>query len=1321
MSDVKTLDSPTEPRARSAEGLSAETVIGGRFTLERLAGHGGMGEVYLARDGLSGAPVALKLLHGAATAESSRRFQREAALLSQLAHPGLVAYVAHGTLAQGQPYLVMRWLEGEDLSRRLAREPLWLPQILALMRRVTEALSHAHARGIVHRDLKPSNLFLCAGRPEDAVVLDFGLARELLSPHSAVTGSHTVVGSPGYMAPEQASGQTRLTPAADIFSLGCVLYECLAGQPPFEAPHFAAALAKILFAEPPSLRERCPDVPEALIALVERMLAKEPSRRPADAAQLLEALAALPEPPLLSPARGRRIVPASRVANAEQRLVSVLLFSRRLEAEPTLDWAQGVARRDSIRAVLEPLGAQVELLADGSFVATLSPERGSATDQAVLAARCALLVKERWPEEHGVLTTGLGVLDERLPVGEAMDRAGRLLRRREGVPTSTLLLDAVTAGLLGPGFQLSRLDPDTFLLHGEQDVTDTSRPLMGKPTSCVGREQELTFLDVTLSVCIEEASARAVLVTAAPGVGKSRLRHEFLRRLARGARPVRVLWGRGEPVGVGTTQGLLGQALRRWLGLEEGTSLAHRRAVLHAAVTALVPEPRRQEALEFLGELCDVPVADEDTPRLRAARSDPRLMGTRIAQALVALLGAECARQPVLLVLEDLHWSDALTVQLVDEALRALSEQPLFVLALARPEVRQLFPGLWPGCLQELRLKGLSRKAGGRLVREVLGVQVSDSVVDRVVEQSDGNALLLEELIRGLADGRGEAVPETVLAVLQLRVSRMAPETRRVLLAASFFGHAFWAEGVRTVLDAPAGTLDEPLRHLLEQEIIGQADTSRFSSVSEYRFRHALVRDAVLALVPEAERAEGHRRVGAWLEAQGEPDALVLATHFQQGGQLERAAHGYTLAADRLFERNDFPGMERCVEGALACGVSDADLARLRGLQCVVAFWSEQVPRSRELGLLALHGLRRGGKLWCLVAVSVFIGTVRLGLWQEGLALCEDLSQATPEPGARADFLDFLTQQQTALLWLADRPRIDRLHARIRELRAETEPQDFKAWAWIHAAQALFQYHLGDKPWTGLLAARESERYFQQSGAELGLNLLRGLLGAMHAVLGDAPGAVERLRAILAVSWAPWQHVVVLYAEEFLLDILSSSAAPEALREARVLALGWHRMGEADVYRFTLSHVFLARLLAADGALDEAEAHCREACARLAPLRSDWTKAQTLLSSVLLRRGKVEEAWEAARLCVEEVRRMRGASGHALLSLVALVEACFARNDIQEGEAVLREALACVRARASDIPEPRARARFLGEVPVNARVLALARERWGDLPDGGAC
>ncbi len=1294
------------------------TVLAQRFTLTAHAGRGGMGFVYRATDSLSGQQVALKLLH-VDSSEALQRFSREASILADLRHPGIVSYVAHGIAEDGRPFLAMEWLEGEDLAQRLSRQPLSLQEALALLRNTAQALAVAHQRGVIHRDLKPSNLFLRHGRPEEVVLLDFGLARHVL-PSSALTATQMVLGTPGYMAPEQASSQSALSPSADIFSLGCVLYECLTGKPPFAAPHFVAALAKILFAEPAPLRSLRPELPSALEELLERMLAKVPERRFPEASSLLAALAQLDSRLAAKPSTAAPLsTPALHLAGAEQHLVSVLLAAPLSSTRDPLE-LQGSQRplRDALRSLLFPHGAQVELLANGSLVATLMASHGSATDPAALAARCALFLQERWPQAVVVLATGRGRLDQQLPVGEAMDRAGQLLRQLSPQPQDSaarILLDEVTAGLLGSSFQLTRAQSGSFLLHGEQLGVDASRPLLGKPTPCVGREQELAFLEVALTTCIQEPAAQAVLVKAPAGVGKSRLRHEFLRRQERRSPRAVVLLSRGDPMSAGSADGLLGQALRRLCGISGGEPLEERKAQLARRLAQHLHPPEAADVIALLGELCGIPFSEEHSPRLRAARGNPRVMNTLVAWALVSFLQAECAHHPVLLVLEDLHWGDLLSIRLVDEALSMLSEQPFMVLALARPEIEQLLPGPWMQRFQEVSLRGLSRKAGARLVREVLGPAVPDTLIGRLMEQAAGNALFLEELIRGIAAGGGEAVPQTVLAMLQARLGQLEPKARQLLSAASFFGRTFWSSGIRELLGEQLTDteLERELRRLVELEWVMPQPGSRFPLEEEYRFRHALVRDAAYGLVPERHKSEGHRLAAQWLERLGESDPQILAHHFQLARHPERAIHFHTLAAEQLFVRHDMQGMARCMEAALALGPAGGPLVQLRALKATAAFWMDDFATLYEVGNAVLPSLKTGTPRWCHLISGLSLGSGQGARKEYLLTLYRLLLDTKPEPEARSAYALALCFMGAMAGYLGLVREADACFERLEHTGRDAIAQDSVVRGWRNTMYSFRSVCLTDGPWRALIWAEQSVQAFREVGAER--DEVAALSWKAHALLalGDVGGAVECMRQSLALALRVGQLFGIAHARQNLMLVLAASPEQAHQQEARALARECVEAQSANRVHLGSAHLVLARVALMGGALAEAEAQARTAHEVLAPFAPFLSLAHWSLGALLLAQGRTAEAREVAEPALREVARM-GPGGIAKVGLLqVLAEACIAEGDTAAGEQALRGALQCVRSRAEDIPDPAARERFLRQVPENARTLELARQRWG--------
>ena len=280
-------------------------IFAGRFDIEGEAGLGATSIVYRARDQVTGARVALKVLRGADPC-ALRRFDAEAHALETLRHPAIVRYVAHGVSGDGERYLAMEWIDGETLAARLQRRALDVHEVVTVGRRIAEALTSGHALGILHRDIKPSNVLLPDRAIEQAKLADFGLARSMGVERigdggSKGTATGTIVGTPGYMAPEQAHGIADLDGRADLFSLGCLLFRCLTDVEPFDGSRALTALAKLVLLEPPRVADLRPEIPAALDELVAALLAKERDLRPASAQAVREALEHIEEEVQRSP------------------------------------------------------------------------------------------------------------------------------------------------------------------------------------------------------------------------------------------------------------------------------------------------------------------------------------------------------------------------------------------------------------------------------------------------------------------------------------------------------------------------------------------------------------------------------------------------------------------------------------------------------------------------------------------------------------------------------------------------------------------------------------------------------------------------------------------------------------------------------------------------------------------------------------------------------------------------------------------------------------------------------------------------------------
>src|SRR6266550_983604 len=276
---------PSMERVR--EALSA--ALGDRYRIERVLGRGGMATVYVAEDLRHRRQVAIKVLRpDVAAAIGADRFLREIAIAARLTHPHVLPLIDSGQ-ADGSLYYVMPYVRGETLRERLVREQRFaLKDALRIARELGAGLDYAHREGFVHRDVKPENVLLADGH---AVLADFGIARAIFQAGGEhVTEVGLAIGTPEYMSPEQAAGDRELDGRCDEYALACVVYEMLAGEPPFSGDSARAIVAKHLSEPPAPLRARRPDAPAAVEQALARALAKDPADRFASVAAFMTAL-----------------------------------------------------------------------------------------------------------------------------------------------------------------------------------------------------------------------------------------------------------------------------------------------------------------------------------------------------------------------------------------------------------------------------------------------------------------------------------------------------------------------------------------------------------------------------------------------------------------------------------------------------------------------------------------------------------------------------------------------------------------------------------------------------------------------------------------------------------------------------------------------------------------------------------------------------------------------------------------------------------------------------------------------------------------------
>jgi len=1304
--------------------LEPGTTLSGRFDIECLAKSGGMGAVYRARDRLTGERVAIKVAN-AAEHGLLERLDREARVLADLRHPTIVRYVAHGETRNGDPFLAMEWLDGIDLADRLVAGPLTVDETLALGQRVAEGLASAHQLGLVHRDIKPSNLFLVGADVRRVKLLDFGIVRDGRSQlHATTTG--LPIGTPGYMAPEQARGSRDQDPRADLFSFGCVLFECLAGRPPFVGRDLVAVQAKILFEEAPRVSQLRAETPGALERLIAMLLAKDPAERPTSSAAVATALLTreyesigrrAASTPALSPFESigsERSATASFLTAGEQRLVAVIAL-RADGNEPPEEVGHKTLTSErpgpihNYRAIVSSYGGVAEQLRDGSVFVTVSG-RATATELAHRAVRCAWSLREMTPAAPIALAMGRAVVGAHGLVGEVIDRATRLIERAQNRAmrrsslrgTVPVLLDDLTGGLLDETYDVVSAGED-FELHGVRDRVQGTRTLLGKPSPCVGRAKELGMLETILEQCLDDGAAQAVIIDGEEGIGKSRLRHEFVRRVQTRGDDVEIWLSRGDPMSRGAPFGFVIQAVRRTIGIADGEALGVRQQKLRSRIARYVSEGERERVTHFVGELIGVAFDDSRDPQLRAARRDPILMGDQMRRATQDWLAAELAHNPIILILEDLHWGDLPSVQFVDSLLRNLRDLPLFVLALARPEIERMFPSLWSSRgATRVRLTELTDRACRTLIRATLGDQVDPAVADGIVQRAAGNAFYLEELIRAAAANRNEELPDTVLAMVQARLERLPPEARRLLRAASVFGETFWRGGVTALMGhTDAAFVSDWLHHLLEAEVIASRTTASFPGEEEYIFRHALLREAAYLMLTEPDRRLGHRLAGEWLEQVGDTNPVALAEHFERGLVPERAIDWYVHGAEDALSANDYDGVQQRGERAIQCGASGEALGRVRMLQADASRWGGEYERSIVQARDALAHLRPASPDWFEAGGTLAIVCGLVGRKHDLVVAIGELTAAArsaPNPDAAIVGLARATSA-AARLGLAE--LANAVLAQIDGIEQSTgaRPSDPAVTARLHYSRAA----VADINRDVCRAIDENQAAavaYEAAGMLRNLAVHRRLIAETWLQLGQFAKAEDELKRSIADS----ERLGLKENACFGSHLLAIARARQGhLQEAASLAraaaadAGANHRGRIEAH----AHCSLATILLELGDNSAAHAEAERALAAAAASAPMLGLVHATLAATALASVRIDEAREASRVAIDIFRRGAGPREYEAFARLVHIRV-LAHDGSPDLAAALSDARTMLHARAELLSDEALRRSFLHDVPENA-------------------
>jgi hypothetical protein len=745
------------------------------------------------------------------------------------------------------------------------------------------------------------------------------------------------------MAPEQARGQAQLTPAADLFSLGALVYECLAGRPAFQSENIPALLAKILFDTPPPVASLRGDVPPALADLVERLLAKDSTKRPKDACELLEVL---PHLPAAAPSDAPRLSSTQPIGDAERRL-TICVFSRALgPVSPTFDaprTGELPPLDEEISVLARRYGAQLSALADGSAVFVFSDAGKVPTEQVRYAVGFARdLHRARGHRAVAVATAFLAVplgAVESAVAPEAIEKAARLLAfLPDGADGAPLVLDDLTTNLLDEG------------ARRDAEIPPAELPF-------VGRQRELAVLRGTFEEVADEQVARTVVVHGVAGIGKSRLVHEFLEGIEKSGEFARIFQVEADPFAPNVPLSLAARLVAVFSGIVATDSADVRQRKL-LELTGEEAADAAPVAAAF-GAVCGVPFPEaggwaNDGIREKCRDALVIFLNSAHGKAFArrgsaTVRGAEIP--PTVIVLEGV--ADDASRGLFSYVTKTLPDLPTLLVYVERDEGDgPRSPRKEDGTVLPIPLGPLPPKALERLAAELGGEALTAKDRADAVQESEGNPLLLQELLREqVAVGRRESRTSSehpaslgprparlsefpgerslgangrLLAFVTARFQRFDPPARRLLRAASVFGGVAPAAGVRVLTGDDVDGFAERVARLVAAGVLRVVDDT-------LRIVQATLRDAAYASFPRADRQLAHALAAGFLARVFEartPGAserrtdfrggeATIAAHWERGGRPDRAALWWVRAARSALFAADPDAAERFVAAAL--------------------------------------------------------------------------------------------------------------------------------------------------------------------------------------------------------------------------------------------------------------------------------------------------------------------------------------------------------------------------------------------------------------------
>lgn len=922
--------------------LKAEKIFAGKYKIVEELGRGGMGVVYKAKDDKLKRFVALKFLPSSLSSheEAKLRFIREAQTASILDHQNICTIHEIEETEDGQMYIAMAYYEGETLKKKIKGGAAPLAEAIDIVIQIAQGLLKAHNEGIVHRDIKPANIIETSDRV--IKIVDFGLAK--LASEAMPTLTSSIIGTPAYMSPEQAMGES-LDQRIDLWSLGVVFYELLTGHRPFQGENAQSTLHAIIHKTPTPPMELKKDIQEEAERIVLKCLRKQPERRYQSADRLISDLTKLK---ISLKKEKQDLVTKTRLETGretERRQATVLSgeilgYSEVLANLETEEAALVINRCFAmLDSVISKYESRIDEITGGIFMASFgiplaiedAPKK--AINAAIELRNCMdrfnkrenlrIPLDVRIGVNSGTVVAGVGSTDKVYSViGEDVNLASQL---RDISIKNDITIGPLTYRYTKNDFEFEALEPVS--LKGRTEPITVFKLLSVKEriyrsrlgaermiySDMVGRENELDKLKLHVLKTINGEGSIVNLVGEA-GIGKSRLVAELSKRDE--LKKVTLMRGRALSIGSNLSFHPVIDILKSWARIKEEDPPAASAQKIEKVIRSVFPEGVA-EIFPFIATLMGIKLTGQHAERIRGIEGDA--LEKLILKNIRDLIVKASVIRPLVFVLEDLHWADLTSVDLFESLYRLAESQSILFINVMRPNyetserILRTIRNRYPAFSTEINLEPLDDSQCDALIGNLLNVEALPiRIRELIARRAEGNPFFIEEVARSfIDDGVVEienghfrvtekidsvVIPETINDVIMTRVDKLEEQTKSLLRIASVIGRNFFHK-ILTEVARGVEEIDDRLEHLKEVQLIKER---RKMMELEYMFKHALAWDAVYNSILIKKRGELHLDVARSIEAvfceRLHEFYGMLAFHYSRADEMEKAEE-YLLKA----------------------------------------------------------------------------------------------------------------------------------------------------------------------------------------------------------------------------------------------------------------------------------------------------------------------------------------------------------------------------------------------------------------------------------------